>query len=47
VAKALGDGMITAIGLSANDLVDGLYAPLLLITLFLLIISLKYFAQMS
>jgi hypothetical protein len=32
VAKAVGDAMITVIGLHATELVDGLYFPLLLIT---------------
>ena len=47
VAKALGDGLITVIGLSADDLINGLYIPLLLITVVLSLICLRYFAAMS
>lgn len=46
IAKALGDCMITVIGLSANDLINGLYIPILLITVGLLLISMKYFAKL-
>jgi len=41
LAKAIGDGMITVIGLSAEELVDGLYFPILIITVAALYISVK------
>ena len=39
--------MITLIGLNAAELVDGLYIPLLVITIGLLLISIFYFAQLG
>lgn len=47
VAKALGDGLITVIGLSADDLINGLYIPILIITVGLLLICMRYFKHMS
>jgi hypothetical protein len=47
VAKALGDGMITVIGLWADDLINGLYIPLLIITVGLSLICMHYFAAMT
>jgi hypothetical protein len=45
VAKALGDGMITMIGLSADDLINGLYIPILVITVGLMLICLRFWAE--
>jgi hypothetical protein len=47
VAKALGDGLITVIGLSADDLINGLYIPILVITVGLFFICKQYFKHMS
>lgn len=47
VAKALGDGLITVIGLSADDLINGLYIPILIISVGLLLICMRYFKHMS
>jgi len=47
VAKALGDGLITVIGLRADDLINGLYIPILIITVGLLLICMRYFKHMS
>lgn len=47
VAKALGDGMITLIGLQADDLINGLYIPILVITVGLMLICIKYFSAMG
>lgn len=47
VAKALGDGLITVIGLSADDLINGLYIPILVITVGLFFIYKQYFKHMS
>lgn len=47
VAKFVGDGMITLIGLQADDLINGLYLPILVITVGLMLICIKYFSHMG
>ena len=47
VGKALGDCLITVIGLSATDLINGLYIPILIITVGLSIICMQYFAKLG
>ncbi len=47
VAKALGDGMITVIGLHASDLINALYVPILVITVGLMLICIHYFSAMG
>lgn len=47
LAKAIGDAMITIISMNANELIDGLYAPILAITIALLLLTLWFFRHLE